>query len=293
MPSVYLKRFLHLAYQKVEQEILWEVIVVDNASTDNTSEIAQKTWQELGNPALLKLVSEPNPGKSYAILKGVSTAAYEYIITCDDDNWLCETYLQSSFEIMNMNSNIGALGGQNEPVAEVELPNWFWTYNNYYAMGVPDLDSGDVTSKGELWGAGMVMRKSVFYSLLKAGFKNFTTCRKGKELSTGGDVEMCKWFILGGFKLWYDERLKLRHYIPAERISKNYIKELRKKNEEVAYLFTIYNYIISNRDNPRKAMKLIKFIIKLPFKLLSSKLSLTDKIMLSDLLYKAGISLSY
>ncbi len=64
------KTLAHLKTQVVSQIIPWEVIVVDNASTDGTDQVAKTQWGELpGVP--FRVVNEPRPGLSNARNLGV------------------------------------------------------------------------------------------------------------------------------------------------------------------------------------------------------------------------------
>ena len=87
--------------------IPWEVIIVDNASTDNTSEVAREYWNDHNSLAHFQIVKEPEPGLSAARLKGFNTAQYEYMVLCDDDNWLAKDFVRSVYEIMNANDDVG------------------------------------------------------------------------------------------------------------------------------------------------------------------------------------------
>ncbi|MDQ3019869.1 MAG: glycosyltransferase [Bacteroidota bacterium] len=223
----------HIAKQKVDPRILWEVILVDNASTDNSKEVTLNEWKKHRNHVGLKIVDQPIPGKQLALEKGYEVAKYEYLVTCDDDNWLDENFIQITYEIMSNNKKIGALGGPNEPVCEVEPPEWFTFFKRDYASG-PQLDvhtgkvsEGDITWKrGYVWGAGMVVRKSAWEKLISEGFKTSMSCRKGNELSSGGDSEACYALVLAGWQIWYDSRLKLKHCMPAGRLNWNYLSRL-------------------------------------------------------------------
>src|SRR6187402_3359199 len=74
----------HLAAQAVN-DISWEIILVDNASVDNTAEIARAFWNKNhADKVILNIVTEYKPGLSSARLTGVSASAYEYLILCDD-----------------------------------------------------------------------------------------------------------------------------------------------------------------------------------------------------------------
>ena len=52
----------HLAAQK-KIYFDWEVILVDNNSTDNTGKVAEETWINCGSPCSLTIIKEKNYGK--------------------------------------------------------------------------------------------------------------------------------------------------------------------------------------------------------------------------------------
>jgi len=223
----------HIALQKVDPQILWEVILVDNASTDNSKEVVINEWKKHKCNAKLKVVDQPVPGKQLALEKGYQVAEYEYWITCDDDNWLDENFVQLTYEIMSSNDQIGALGGPNEPLCEVKPPDWFAYFKRDYAGGPqPDVHTGIVSEgnitwkRGYVWGAGMVVRRAAWEKLLADGFKTSMTCRKGTELSSGGDSEACYALVLAGWQIWYDSRLKLVHCMPGGRLDWDYLVRL-------------------------------------------------------------------
>src|SRR5258707_15236118 len=101
----------HLYNQKNISLSGWEVIIIDNCSTDNTSEKASKIWESFGpEKPRFKIVNESTPGLSTAREKGLDEAYYDYVLFCDDDNWLDENYLGIALNIMQNNPRIGALG---------------------------------------------------------------------------------------------------------------------------------------------------------------------------------------
>jgi glycosyltransferase involved in cell wall biosynthesis len=117
----------YLRRQEVSPSFPWEVIVVDNASTDGTPDVARQSWPN-DMPALLRMVHEPRPGLSHARNRGFSEAKYEIVSFIDDDNWVCPNWIQLVSGIMSRYPNMGACGGYTEAVCESTPPCWFESY---------------------------------------------------------------------------------------------------------------------------------------------------------------------
>lgn len=223
----------YIAQQKVDPRILWEVILVDNASTDNTKGAVINEWQKHKCNAKLRIVDEYTQGLSAARQRGFEVSRYEYLVLCDDDNWLDENFVQTAFEIMSSNEKIGVLGGPNKALCETEPPGWFKYFQKGYAAGVQgDIHTGKITEgnitwkRGFVWGAGMILRKTALKNLYNSGFTSIMSDRKGYHLSSGGDSELCYALVLSGWQVWYDDRLKLIHCMPSGRLVWDYLIRL-------------------------------------------------------------------
>jgi glycosyltransferase involved in cell wall biosynthesis len=220
------KTLEHLQKQIVADEISWEVIVVDNASTDNTSSIAQIKWNE--HPVTeLKVVAESKPGLMNARRKGLQTAQYDIVSFIDDDNWVETDWVQKVADVFAMNEKIGACGGRSEAIFEEHKPEWFDDYQSSFAVGVQGDQSGIVDDKkGFLWGAGLSFRKSLWHELENRGFKNLTVGREGKNITAGEDSELCYAIRLLGYHLYYNKDLGLKHFMPANRMNIKYLGKM-------------------------------------------------------------------
>jgi glycosyltransferase involved in cell wall biosynthesis len=215
----------HLANQKATEDMPWEVIVVDNASTDETARVTRESWSADG-PAPLFVVTERQLGLSHARNRGLSEAHYEYVSFIDDDNWVAPNWVQTTFEVMKLHPDVGACGGVAEGVYEVEPPKWFHRYAGFYAIGEQG-EPGDITwARGVLWGAGMTVRKSAWQMLVGNGFQQGLTDRIGTHLTSGGDNELCLALRLAGWRIWYEPRLSIRHLMPTQRLQWQYFRRL-------------------------------------------------------------------
>ncbi|WP_460893931.1 glycosyltransferase [Rufibacter soli] len=238
----------HLFSQVVPQGILWEIIVVNNASADNTEDIAQDLYASSQSAIPFRVINEHQPGLNFARIAGLQASAYEYMIWVDDDNWLQSDYVENAYHIMEGNNQIGVLGGIGIPVLEVTAPAWFEKYQLAYAAGKQANQSGEIKDYGFLYGAGAVIRKSAWLEVLKAGFQSILTDRRGSDLLCGGDVELENAMRLAGYKLWYDERLVFQHFIPKERLNWDFILRSTKGSGESDISGAVFYFIFRNSD---------------------------------------------
>ncbi|MEO6549465.1 MAG: glycosyltransferase [Ferruginibacter sp.] len=208
----------------------WEVILVDNASSDDTAAKAVVTWNSFsGIKPPIKIVNEDKQGLSFARHRGIQESNFKFVLFCDDDNWLNENYLADSLNIMSAQPQIGALGGKGSTVFEIAVPPHFWKNQDHVlAVGKQWKTAGDITmERGVLYGAGMVLNKTAYNILLeKYDFSFQVSDRIGENLASSGDHELCLALKRIGYKIFYSEDLKFEHYIPQKRTTIPYYKQL-------------------------------------------------------------------
>ena len=224
-----------LARQAVGPEVQWEVVFVDNASTDGTAELARQAWEQLGAPAPLHMLQEPRPGKQHALETALRHVQYRYTCIVDDDNRLAPDYLSVGLSILEQHPQVGILGGPSTGTFEGPEPAWFPAFQHCYAVG-PQLNRTDggfmplpdgSIGRNVLWGAGMLVRTAVWTRLHEAGFKSLFTGRQGeKNLTAGEDDELCYAAQLLGYEVWYSSRLQLLHHMAAGRLTEDYRNRL-------------------------------------------------------------------
>jgi glycosyltransferase involved in cell wall biosynthesis len=197
----------------------WEVVLVNNASTDQTSVIARKQWEQ--NPLVnLTIVNEDEPGLSFARQKGIETAKYDIISFVDDDNFVPENWITEIAETFK-NEEIGVLGVQAVGKFDNEPPNWYHDHKLSFATGLLYDKKGDITELGlgAVYGAGMSIRKKIYEELKAKKWRSFLTDRVGDKQTGGGDTEICYAARLLGYKIYYDPELIIEHYLVNNRIT--------------------------------------------------------------------------
>jgi glycosyltransferase involved in cell wall biosynthesis len=263
----------HLSLQIVPENIPWEIILVNNASTDQTASFAIETWNSFSREFVnFRVIDEPAPGQMYARKRGAIEAKYDCLIFCDDDNWLDTQYIFQSKKTMDINKTIGACGGQNAPVTDApEYPAWFDTYKDKYALGIPAPESGDVSHRGFILGAGLVTRRSLFLRLLDERYPSLLPGRNGEELSTGDDFEYCKRLLLWGYSLQYNADMKLLHFIPKERLTVQYRDRLMKGIADAGKVLAEYDKALEIKKKIQNKSRL-RLILMTPFRILLAQL---------------------
>jgi len=213
----------HFEAQDVDKEILWEILIVDNASTDRTAAVSKELWTR--EDVILRVVHEAEAGLSFARLRGIKESIYNVISFIDDDNWVESAWIQKVYTIMSADDNIGMLGGRGIAAFEAEPPFWFNEFEGAYAVGSGGKKTGKQSSS-LIRGAGMNIRRESWNYLIDNQFEFILSGRKGKNLSSGEDVEMCSAFLLSGIDLYYDDDLLFYHYMPEFRLSWKYMINL-------------------------------------------------------------------
>ncbi len=215
-----------IASQRTSPGLEWEVVVVDNASSDGTADVARAAWPA-DAPAPLRVVRESKLGLSKAHARGFAEARGEVVSWVEDDNLIAPGWVEIAWSTMAEHREVGACGGFNEPVCESPMPWWFPQRQGYYACGAQG-EPGDVTeTRGYLWGAGMTVRRSAWRGLVEGGFRPLLVDRRGRSnYNSGGDSEICFALRLSGWRLWFEPGLHLWHSLSSHRLKWSYLRRL-------------------------------------------------------------------
>ena len=242
----------HLLCQEVAPVIPWDLVLVDNNSSDDTVGITKRTWT---SPIPLRIINEPQKGVAFVRIRGIEEAKYEYILFVDDDNRIASDWVQRIYQVFEEQERIGILGGRNAGDFESPPPAWFDLIKESFAIGKQGLATGDITDKrGYVWGAGMAFRKSVFMRIKRMGFNPLLTSRNKGKLTGGEDVELCYLFKMAGYRIWYFDDLHLTHFIPAHRVTWDYAVLLHKGAGENIFYLDLYRQCIRGNRWPAVIM---------------------------------------
>ena len=90
--------------QKINGEYIFEWIIIDDGSTDNTKEVIEKWQKEVDFPIIYKY--QENRGKPFALKAGIDIARFEWTLMIDSDDAFVDNTFEYFYEkISNLSSN--------------------------------------------------------------------------------------------------------------------------------------------------------------------------------------------
>ncbi len=190
-----------LAKQSVNSD-LFEVIVVNNNSTDKTLDIANSFFGKIKN---YKVVTEINIGLSNARNRGYKEAIGEYVGYLDDDAKARADYIEKAIEIIN-NEKPDIFGGPIYPFYVTEKPEWF---KDQYEIRLEQQESGFMKG-GTLSGSNIIFKKTLLENY--GGFDP-NLGMKGKNLGYGEETVLVKKAFNENKKIYYSLDLIVEHIV--------------------------------------------------------------------------------
>ncbi|MCI5165426.1 MAG: glycosyltransferase [Candidatus Electrothrix sp. GM3_4] len=209
----YLKRCIESLYRQTLDQTLYEIIVVDNGSTDATADICRQ-FEHLPN---FRYVYEPILGLSQARNTGWKNSLGSYVGYLDDDAVAEKTWFEKalwSFE--NITPIPEWVGGPIELEWETEAPAWIV---GEYKVTLGWLDWGKearfLTGPAERLGGG----NSFYQRVVLEEMQGFDTRlgRKKKLLLSGEETQFQHRLKAAGGRLFYHPDILIYHFVPKER----------------------------------------------------------------------------
>lgn len=209
----------------------YEVIIIDNNSDNQLSDITL-VKQFLTSRIDAYILRETTPGLTAARIRGIKAAKYDWLIFFDDDNEPQADYLFAAEKSINMYPKVGVWGPGVVDVEYIGKVNaWLRRRKTYFQQRNEDQVrySASLHWKSEYpYGTGMILQKeiAVAYALFVQKKKYMLSDRKGKELSSGGDVQLVFTCIAMGKAAGINPEIKIRHLILPSKTSFCYLKKL-------------------------------------------------------------------
>jgi glucosyl-dolichyl phosphate glucuronosyltransferase len=213
--------FAALAAQRVAPALEWELVVVDNNSSDDTRAVVEAFRARAPMP--VSYVFEARQGLSFARNTGVAAAKGDVIAFTDDDTIPAPDWVA------------GTVAGLNEFKAQVTggrilldwpapVPAWLARQPGLFgSLSQMDYDRTErlVEERGhpQIWGGNMSFRREVFDRI---GLFDTRLGRVAQRLYSGEDVDFVRRALAAGLIVVFDARLVVWHRVPLERMRRRY-----------------------------------------------------------------------
>jgi len=108
----------------------WELIIVDDGSEDNSTEIIRKYTKKYSNIKLYQHNGNVNKGLKETIILGLKYSKGEYIAFLESDDWLENNYLDEKIRVIEQNPDVKFIFNDVNPFSQDENFDLTW-YTNY------------------------------------------------------------------------------------------------------------------------------------------------------------------
>ncbi len=216
-----------LAEQKDTDSFSWEVLLVDNNSSDDTKTITDQLISKY--PIDMRYVFEGEQGLSTARNKGINESKGGLLIFIDDDIHVTPNWLSSIFETYKKH-DCDAVGGRIHVESPEYLPGWI-TPDMYGFLGHRDFgeESFQMNGRDEFpFGGNMAITRRM---IEKIGFFDTRMGRKGEgskreELFKGEETDYFHRLTNTGGTIYYEPRALVYHLILPYQLKKKFFLTL-------------------------------------------------------------------
>jgi glycosyltransferase involved in cell wall biosynthesis len=202
-----------------DTEALFEVIVVDNGSSDRTPEVVQQKAAD----SRVKYIYEPTIGLSVARNTGAKNAKADVLAYLDDDAIASPQWLDTLYSAYQQNSQLAIAGGKVTLLWPPGLQPPKWLSPGLAAnLGAYDLGDQDVLiQKPSLTPRGLnyAIRRQF---LADVGGFDPQLGRVGKNLLSNEELQMTELALQRGWEVYYLPKATVAHNVAPERLKRSW-----------------------------------------------------------------------
>ena len=211
-----------IAVMDLPEFIDWEVLVVDNNSSDRTPSLVEDFCRRY--PTRFRYLFEPTAGKSHALNTGIREARGDILAFTDDDVTVDPTWLRNLTMPLH-DARWAGTSGRTLPEGDFSPPPWLSLGDRYALapLGIFDRGSEAHEITESPFGNNMAYRKAIFEK--HGTFRNdLGPCVGSKDPHKSEDSEFGVRVLARGERLFYQPSAVLYHSIPEKRLQKKYFQ---------------------------------------------------------------------
>lgn len=205
------------------QHLRWEVIVIDNNSTDNTAKIVEEYQANWSTTNPLVYCFERQQGAAFARKRAIHESNAELIGFLDDDNLPASNWVAAAYAFAQEYPKAGAYGSQIHPNFEVKPPENFHRIAPFLAITERGSQPLLYEPRKKLLppSAGLVVRKQAWLESVPTDC--ILTGRVTGNMLTSEDLEALSYIQKAGWEIWYTPTMQVHHKIPSWRLQRDYL----------------------------------------------------------------------
>ncbi|NET32816.1 MAG: glycosyltransferase family 2 protein [Cyanothece sp. SIO1E1] len=206
----------------------WEVLIVDNNSTDGTAQVVQAYQASWPESFPLRYQFEAQQGAAFARHRAVKAARSPLIAFLDDDNLPSEDWVVSVYNFGKTHPTAGVYGSRIRGEFEIEPPANFVRIAPFLALTErgPVAHCYEPHKKVLPPGAGMVVRRQAWLENVPSS--PVLSGRTQNSMLTGEDLEAILHIQQAGWEVWYNPDMRISHCIPSVRLQREYLINLSR-----------------------------------------------------------------
>lgn len=219
--AAYIGGALDSLYQQTASKDNFEVIVVDNNSTDGTEQVVAK-WRSENQDGHFHYSTETNQGASFARNTGAQLAKGAWLCFMDDDAIATPSYIENIIQHIHTKPEAIGFGGRIIPKYIPSEPKWMSYYvsslvgNFDYAPTACAFENGKYPIE-----SNMIVKKDVYDAI--GGFNTLIPGVVG-TLRIGGEGKELFYKILAlGHTIYYDPSICVHHVVEVKKLTSEYM----------------------------------------------------------------------
>ncbi len=248
VPTLIRQQSLRRTIQSLRGQTLpadqFEILVVDNGSTDDTLMLVEELDRSVGKQ--IQLLREPCLGLHNARHAGARAAKGDILVFTDDDATFDPDWLRAYADTFECHPEMVAAGGPVRPLWEVPPPEWVVKFmGDSREFGILSLmepyEDFRLDTNGYFYGVNMAIRRSVLFAVGGFNPESFGEV----WLGDGESGLNCKLWARS-MSIGYIPNAIVYHHIPAERMTVSYFRR-RMANQGACDFYTRLNHHVPSR----------------------------------------------